>query len=286
MPRSAPSVSWATCQPAFSAPTSMDSSRIATSSRNISQKCDSPVAWRMGRTSMPGGRMSMRKYEMPRRLGAVGSVRASSRHQSAWDAPLAHTFWPVHHDTPPSTGRGARLQAGQVRAGLRLGEALAPDLAVEDGGQVARRCSSVPAASSVEAAWWIGHEGQHQAGRVVRGQLLVEHDLLGRRHAAAPRRRPVGHGVARRPGAPGTTPAGRRRTRRRPRRSGRRASRRGCAPGTSRAPRRGTRPARSSPDGGSVEQPGEAVAAEQPAEGLARWPTGPGGGAAAAGCGG
>ena len=38
--------------------------------------------------------MSSRKYEMPLRLGASGSVRASSRHQSALAA-LAHSFWPL-----------------------------------------------------------------------------------------------------------------------------------------------------------------------------------------------
>jgi len=32
---------------------------------------------------------------MPARLGASGSVRASSRHQSACSAPLAQSFWPL-----------------------------------------------------------------------------------------------------------------------------------------------------------------------------------------------
>ena len=68
---------------------------MTTSLRKISQKWDSPVACRMGRTSMPGVRMSSRKYEMPRRFGAAGSVRASSRHQSACGAPLAHSFCPL-----------------------------------------------------------------------------------------------------------------------------------------------------------------------------------------------
>ncbi len=40
------------------------------------------------------------------------------------------------------------------------------------------------------------HEGQHQAGRVGGGELLVEHDLLGGRHAAAPLGGPVRDGVA------------------------------------------------------------------------------------------
>ena len=51
-------------------------------------------------------------------------------------------------------------------------------------------------------------ERQHQPRRVVRGQLLVQHDLLGDRHAAAPLARPVRHGVTRRCAARRTTPSG------------------------------------------------------------------------------
>ena len=40
-------------------------------------------------------------------------------------------------------------------------------------------------------------ECEHQPRRVVRGQLLVEHDLLGHRHSAAPFARPVRYGEAR-----------------------------------------------------------------------------------------
>ena len=192
MPRSAASVAWAICQPAFAGPTRF-SVGMKTSSRKISQKCDSPVAWRMGRTSRPGERMSSRKYEMPGRLGASGSLRARSRHQSAWSAPLTHTFWPDHQVA--AVGRhGGAAQAGQVRAGLGLGEALAPDLAVEDGGQVPLLLLGRAADQQRGRGVVDRDERQHQAGRVVRGQLLVEHDLLGGGHAAAPLGRPVRHG--------------------------------------------------------------------------------------------
>ena len=67
---------------------------MTTSLRKISQKCESPMALRIGRTSIPGVVMSSRKYEIPLRFGASGSVRASSRHQSACAPPLAHSFWP------------------------------------------------------------------------------------------------------------------------------------------------------------------------------------------------
>ena len=38
-------------------------------------------------------------------------------------------------------------------------------------------------------------EGQHQSWRVMRGQFLIEHNLFGHRHAAAPLGRPVRHRV-------------------------------------------------------------------------------------------
>jgi hypothetical protein len=40
-------------------------------------------------------------------------------------------------------------------------------------------------------------ERQHQPGRFVRRELLIQDDLLGDRHSAAPLPRPVRHGVAR-----------------------------------------------------------------------------------------
>ncbi len=40
-------------------------------------------------------------------------------------------------------------------------------------------------------------ERQHEPRRVVRGQLLIEHDLPAGRHAAAPFARPVRHGESR-----------------------------------------------------------------------------------------
>jgi hypothetical protein len=54
-------------------------------------------------------------------------------------------------DEPVPACAGA--QAGQVRSGLGFGEAVDPDLTVEIAGRWRRFCSSVPAASSVDAAW-------------------------------------------------------------------------------------------------------------------------------------
>ena len=56
-----------------------------------------------------------------------GSVRHTTKHQSARCASVVHTFWPViTHSSPSSTAR--RLDVREVGAGVRLGEALAPQL--------------------------------------------------------------------------------------------------------------------------------------------------------------
>ena len=70
-------------------------------------------------------------------LGASGSVRATSMHHFEYWAPLVHTFWPVTTQSSPSLT--ARVfSAGEVGAGVGLGEALAPDLlGGEDRRQVA-----------------------------------------------------------------------------------------------------------------------------------------------------
>ena len=191
MPRSAPSVACATCHPAFSAPTRL-AAGIATSLRKISQKCESPMALRIGRTSTPGRGHVQQEV---RNALALGGIRVGAGQQQA---PVG-----VHTAAGPqllavddvvvavASGRGA--QARQVGAGLRFGEALDPDLAVEDRGQV-------PSALLVGARDQQGRrgvvdadEGQHQPRRVVGGQFLVEHDLFGDRHAAAPLARPVRH---------------------------------------------------------------------------------------------
>jgi len=54
-----------------------------TSSRKSSQNSAWPVIWVMGRSSTPGERMSTISIEMPRCLGPVWSVRASTPHQRA-----------------------------------------------------------------------------------------------------------------------------------------------------------------------------------------------------------
>ena len=70
--------------------------------------------------------MSTRKKVRPLCLGASGSVRASRMPWLDHCAAEVHTFCPLIRQ-PPSVVRSARVRSdGQVRAGLGLGEQLAP----------------------------------------------------------------------------------------------------------------------------------------------------------------
>jgi hypothetical protein len=49
---------------------------------------------------------------------------------------------------------GAGRERGQVGPGVGFGEALAPHLAVESGGQMGLALGVLPAASRVTGVWW------------------------------------------------------------------------------------------------------------------------------------
>ena len=86
---------------------------------------------------------------MPRCGGASGSVRASTAHQLAYWAHDVHVFWPLITKWSPRVLR-ARAQRCEVRAGIRLREALAPDVvAAQDALRYAAFCSGVPSATIV-----------------------------------------------------------------------------------------------------------------------------------------
>ena len=79
---------------------------MRTSSRKTSLKACSPVMSTRGRISTPGTSIGHTKYEMPRCLGASGSVRASRIPNLAMWAKLVHTFWPlITHSSPSRTAR-------------------------------------------------------------------------------------------------------------------------------------------------------------------------------------
>ena len=143
MPRSLASVVMVARQPPLTSPTTL-AAGILTSVRNTSLNVAPPVIWRSGRTSIPGCRMSTMKKVIPRCLGRswigagqqdphVGVVGARAPHLLAVDHPLV------------AVALGPGRQAGQVGAGARLAEQLAPHLvAPQHGGRYRARCSSVP----------------------------------------------------------------------------------------------------------------------------------------------
>ena len=91
--------------------------------------------------------------------------------------------------------RGA--QARQVRTRLRFGEALHPDLAVEDGGKVSAALLVCSGDQQSGCGMVDPDKREDEPGRVVSGELGVQNDLFGDGHAAAPLFRPVRNGVAR-----------------------------------------------------------------------------------------
>ncbi len=97
------------------------------SSRKTSLNTASPVSSRSGRTSMPGARHVDEEVGDALVLRGVrvrcGPGRSPSR--PAW-ASEVHTFWPVSRQ-PPSTRVARVRKRGQVGAGARLAEQLAPD---------------------------------------------------------------------------------------------------------------------------------------------------------------
>jgi len=91
---------------------------------------------------------------MPLRLGASGSVRASSRHQSACLPPLAHSFWPfTTYESPARRAEVRRLARSDPASGSE--NPWTHIWPSRIAGRCRRRCSSVPAASRVDAAWWM-----------------------------------------------------------------------------------------------------------------------------------
>ena len=63
----------------------------------------------IGRTEMPGVSIGTMKVEMPRCLGASGSVRQASQTWEAVSAALVQSFWPLMSQSSPSfTARVSR----------------------------------------------------------------------------------------------------------------------------------------------------------------------------------
>ena len=122
---------------------------------------------------------------MPLRLGASG-IGAGQQQAPVGMHTAAGPQLLAVDDVGVAVASGRGAQAGQVGAGLGFGEALDPDLAVEDRGQVASALLVGARGQQGRRGVVDADEGQHQPRRVVRGQFLVEHDLLGDRHVRRP----------------------------------------------------------------------------------------------------
>ncbi len=130
MPRSKPSVELATAHPLPSPPSTLATAQRASSKRTRAKPAV-PSGWAMGSTTTPGWSISTRRYEMPRCRGACGSVRARRKIMSASGASLVQIFVPCD-DPILAVAYGGGLERRQIRAGVGLGEALAPDLRPAD----------------------------------------------------------------------------------------------------------------------------------------------------------
>ena len=191
--RSLPSVALATVHPVLGSPTT-SSSGTNRSLKNTSLKSEPPVICRSGRTSTSGAFMSTITVVMPAclrrlRIGAHGGqaaravVRPAGPHLLPVDLPAA-----VHPG-------GFGLDRRRVRAGVGLGEQLAPDLVFAQ--RLLDESLDLPIGSVLD-------EGQdHPSGDAVvrsldaRGpKLLLDDQLLDRVGGPSPRLGPVRHHVA------------------------------------------------------------------------------------------
>ena len=197
VPRSKRSVTLVTRQPSFSSPTRFATGTRA-SSRNTSQKWLSP-SMRAHRAHLdaglvhvedqPGDALVLRRVGVGahEQLAVVGDVGAGAPDLLAVD------------DVLVAVAHRPGAQRREVGAGLRLGEALAPDALARAGCAAggSARCSSVPSAISVGPACIMPTKLTLMYGASARGVLLEVDELLGdRQPATAELDRPLQPGVA------------------------------------------------------------------------------------------
>src|SRR5213594_2122104 len=134
---------------------------------------------------MPGASIGQMTQVMPRWRGASGSVRTRSSWNCATCAKLVHTFCPLTTRTV-ALDDGARLEARQVGARVRLREALAPDhLAAQDRREVGRLLLLRPARDEGRASVVEPDEERRDVGRAGARIFLAPDELLHERRAAA-----------------------------------------------------------------------------------------------------
>ena len=198
VPRSNDNVTIVTRQPSFSSPTRL-ATGTRTSSKNTSLNSVDPTSVRSGRISTPG---RVHRQDQPADALVLGRVRVGADEQLAVVRDLGvrrPDLLAVDH-VVVAVADGATAQRREVRAGVGLGEALAPDLlAAKDPRQVrllllGRRLGDERRAGVQQP------DEVHPDVRRLRPLALLEEDevLGGGRAAPAVLRRPVDAGVARR----------------------------------------------------------------------------------------
>ena len=148
-------------------------------------KCASPEIWRSGRTVTPSASIGTTNIVRPLCLGTSGSVRASSRPNAACCAFVVHTFWPESRQEPSSCCFARVWTPGEVGAGGRLGEELAPDLV---GGQHRAEVALLLVLGAVRDQRRAEHahaDDVEDPGHAGAADLLVDDDLLERAEARA-----------------------------------------------------------------------------------------------------
>ena len=177
--RSKASVVLATAQPPLRSPM-IASSPTRASVRNTSLNIARPVISRSGRTSMPGLVHVDREVRDALVLGHVG-VGAGDQHPEVGDVTRRRPHLLPVDDPLVAVADGARLQPGEVAAGDRLAEQLAPRLAAgHDVGDVAVDLL----AGAVRGDRRRGEQETEPAGR---GERAVGGDRLGDAHGVVAR---------------------------------------------------------------------------------------------------
>ena len=193
--RSLPSVTLASAQPWFTSPTRLPAG-MRTSVKNTSLKSASPVISRIGRISMPGRSIGQMKYEMPWCLGASGSVRAMRMPNCACAGARRPDLLPVDHPLV-AVAHGPGAEVGQVAAGARLAEQLAPDLlAGQQRQQVALLLLLGAGVQDRRARPSRCRSGSAGGCTSARAQLVVDDQLVDRVGVEPPGLRPVRRDVA------------------------------------------------------------------------------------------
>ena len=135
MPRSAPSVACATCHPAFSAPTRLAAGIVDVVEEDLAEvRIPDRVADRPHLDS--GRRHVQQEVRNALALGGIGVGAGQQQAPVGVHTAAGPQLLAVDDEGVALAARGG-AQAGQIGSGLRFGEALHPDLAVEDRGKVA-----------------------------------------------------------------------------------------------------------------------------------------------------